>query len=147
MIKKILLIFVLFTISLFGQFIKHGDSFSVGVEEKFSKDLEERQGVSCRIFTFDNEPVRIVVSFIAPEKPRAFSIENTIFHFSEDLTKNGTYYGVIYGMEDITFILKSIVNGKYIYLTSEKITYIFDFSEYKNDIAKSKFYQKLIEEY
>ena len=51
MIKKIILIFVLFTISLFGQFIKHENGFSVGVDEKYSEYFEERQGVSCRIFT------------------------------------------------------------------------------------------------
>lgn len=145
MIKKIILIFVLFTISLFGQFIKHENGFSVGVDEKYSEYFEERQGVSCRIFTFDNAPVRIVVSFIVPEKSDFYSVGDTIFYFSEDLSKKGIYYGVVYKMEDITFILKSIVNGEVIYLTSETTPYMFDFSKYKNDIKKSDFYKKIMQ--
>ena len=93
----------------------------------------------------DNAPVRIVVSFIVPEKSDFYSVGDTIFYFSEDLSKKGIYYGVVYKMEDITFILKSIVNGEVIYLTSETTPYMFDFSKYKNDIKKSDFYKKIMQ--
>lgn len=140
---KILLIFVLFTISLFGQFEDNGDGFIVGVEEKY-KELKERQEVSCRIFAFDNNP-RLLITFIAPELPSSFNIGNTIFYFPETEKKDGIYHGLITQHADITTILKSIVEGKYIFLNSENIAYIFDFSEYKNDIIKSKFYKKIMQ--
>ena len=148
--KKILILFLIITISLFGQFEEKGNNFSVGVDEEYSEHLKERQGVHCQIFTFDYEEIkdfRIIISFTLPEKPSAFRIGRFISYFSDDLTTTEKYHVYVKQPEHLAYIFRQIVKGTRIDITTDKAIYYFDFSKYANDIAKSKFYQKLIEEY
>lgn len=147
---KILLIFVLFTISLFGQFEEKGNNFSVGVDEEYSEYFKERQDIHCQIFTFDYEQIkgfRIIISFTLPEKPKYFNIGNFSSYFSDDLTTQDKYHTSIKQPEHLAYIFRQIVEGEQISIKTDKAIYFFDFSKYKNDIEKSKFYKRLIEEY
>ena len=147
---KILLIFVLFTISLFGQFEEKGNNFSVGVDEEYSEHFKERQDIHCQIFTFDYEQIkgfRIIISLTLPEKPNAFRIGSFISYFPDDLNIQEKYHVYINQPEHSAYIFRQICEGKQIDITTDKAIYFFDFSEYANDIAKSKFYKRLIEEY
>ncbi len=148
--QKILLIFVLFTISLYSQFEEKGNNFSVGVDEIYSGYLKERQGIHCKIFTFDYERIkdfRIIISFTLPEKPKYFYTGYLTSYFSDDLNIQDKYHVYINQPEDLAYIFRQIIEGKLITIKTDKEVYYFDFSKYTNDIAKSKFYQKLIEEY
>lgn len=148
--QKILILFLIFAVSLFGQFEEKGNNFSVGVDEEYSEYFKERQGIHCQIFTFDYEQIkdfRIIISFTLPEKPKYFNIGNFSSYFSDDLTIQENYHVYIKQPEHLAYIFRQIVEGKLIAIKTDKGFYFFDFSKYTNDIVKSKFYQKLIEEY
>lgn len=150
MIKKIILIFVLFTISLFGQFFKHENGFLM---EATHTSYTKKKETTCDVILYMNAPVRLVIAVNTDTQPTKMRIKDFI-QFLEDDDPNVLYddkHGyviVIYDSEHnnkyIKYILQQILNNN-LDIYCEDTFYYFDFTEYKNDIIKNKFYKKIMQ--
>lgn len=141
--KKILILFFLFTISLFGQF-------------KETPEVDGRRAVEMVISSQDN--YEFIIYLMKHNNSIEFSVgafglafENKgesmeiddLFIDTPSFTKNGCWFEIT-KVKDMKYILQKIVKGKKIHFRADNRSYIIDFSRYKNDLIKSKMYNYIM---
>lgn len=78
---KILLIFVLFTISLFGQFLKHENGFMMkATHTSYTKKKE----TTCYVILYMNAPVRLVIAVNTDTQPTNVRIKDFLQFLEDD---------------------------------------------------------------
>ena len=142
MIKKIILIFVLFTISLFGQ-VKEVYSDGMCLTEIKIKARDNNEFL-ISIFQHD-EALDFTVHLAG-----VFAGDETASMEIEDLfLDTPTFYNTscwfeITKVKDMKYILQKIIEGKKMHFRIRYSNYSIDFSKYKNDIIKSKLYNYIM---
>lgn len=159
MIKKIILIFVLFTISLFGQFKANKDGFSMKMES------EEDKNVICDFVLYYNKNeyfdmfISIGVNLDETNKPTRISFSTfngrALIPYEDNLNKG---IGILYSEKDkqhkiiftqdaiMTEILEmsaSEVSG-FIQIYTKDTFYNFDLLKYNDKMKKNKKFKDAI---
>lgn len=148
--KKILILFFLLTISLFGRFVSHENGFIMkATHTSYTKNKE----TTCYVVLYMNAPVRLVIAVDTDTQPTSVRIKDYLQFLEDDDPnvlyddKNG-YVIVIYDSEHnnkyIKHILQQILDND-LWIYCEDTSYYFDFTEYKKDIIKNKSYKKIMQ--
>lgn len=137
--KKIILLFLLFTLSLFCQFAEVEQGFIMKSSSAYSTSE-----ITC-YFSADYENNRILITIDTDTEPFYLQVGD----FEIDLQNDGeimqyedsmkSYVIFIYDRLMIATILQEILKNR-LWISF----HAFDFREYKNDIKKSSFYKKYI---
>ncbi|TXJ28598.1 hypothetical protein [Brachyspira aalborgi] len=139
---KILLIFVLFTISLFGQVEIEDDALFVRVPEYKNKNLH------CEIVIMKTGGWGIY--FIEIDKRiDTITTDNYKYDFKafEVNNDNGFWMSTIVSLDKDTQkkMLKDIINSEYVIITTEKKVYGYYFSKYKKELENNAFYKNIMQ--
>ena len=140
--KRLLILFLIITASLFGQFSKYKDGFRLE-----TKNILYSSGdTTCLLFAYhSNNNDTILISFNSSEPPQYLYVNGWRASLDKDLYfENGFYHIVIREKKVLKHILQQIINEYDIDIISKENSYSFNFSKYKNDIIKSKFYKELM---
>ncbi len=138
---KILLIFVLFTISLFGQVRIEDDTLYI-------RALDEDKSLHCEIICIDTGGWGI--SFIEIDE-QIIRIKADNFEYYFKAIEMGDDYGfwvsTTASLDSYTQkkMLKDIINSPYILVSTVKKTYAFNFNKYKKELENNAFYKKIMQ--
>lgn len=154
---KILLIFVLFTISLFGQFKEERNGFTIKTTDYYKK-------MTCTIKAVNNT---LIIYIDSKEEPTSISfgnynifIKNSYLDFfmemeevesyrPKNLTKlvfkeKNLYYILLSQKYFVEGFLQAIVKGRDIFISAGEM-YMFEFDEYVLNIIESDFYKEVMQ--
>lgn len=141
---KIILIFFLFTLSLFGQ-ISMIDENTLCIETS----EENNKNLHCQIILIEtggwgiwfielNEQIHIITT------------DNIKYYFkSIEIGKddNGFWMSTTASLDNEAQkkLLKDVINSEYIIISTEKKSYSFNFKKYKRELENNAFYKKIMQ--
>lgn len=135
--KKIIIIFLLFTLSLFSQVRIEDDTLYIRASENENKNLH------CEIVAMEDGTWGIF--FIEIDEPiYILQTDNFKYYFKAiEITEIGATT-VSLDAETQKKLLKDVINSEYIIVRTETKSYIFYFNRYKKELENNTFYKKLI---
>lgn len=141
--QEIFLIFVLFTISLFGQVEIEDDTLYVRTSEDKDKNLHceiliDETGGWGIYFIEGNEQINIIQT------------DNFKIYFNAiDVRKlnDGSFMSTTISLDNNTQkkYLKDIINSKYVVIATYEKVYAFNFNKYKKELENNAFYKKIMQ--
>lgn len=135
--KKILIMFLIFAVSLFAKFTESEKMTILQTTMRNDANFEIHM-----IRRNDYIDFSVIISKCYGEAVISMEIDDLFMQTSDSL--DNSYWFEISKVKDMKYILQKIVDGKKIYIKTEHSNYLIDLKEYKNDIIKSKFYKELM---
>lgn len=154
--KKIILIFVLFTISLFGQFKAEKNGFTITAPSlNDEKKIMTVKAINNTLIIYNNsEKEHAWISFgdydimIKNGYVEFYAEEGEIYHpktiIKLEFREKNLYYIILSDKFFVKKFIQAIIEGHYILIKAGEV-YGFDFNKYILNIIESDFYKEIMQ--